>query len=118
MAEDNSEIKQIEDGLAWLFGEEDMPRYRADWMTGSDDLILEFLEDSGAAHNKRGLENNFKDRGLGVSYTTLNRRLPQLREAGLIKIIPGEGKYYKITEKGEKYLSGEIDLRSEDEPSQ
>lgn len=93
-----------------------MARLRADWMTSSDDVILEFLQDSGAAHNKQGIANNLHYRDIDVSYTTLNRRIPKLQKSGLIQIIPGEGKYYEITEKGEEFLNGEADLRDEPAP--
>jgi len=116
MGYDWSGIKQIEDGMNWVFGESDMPRLRADWMTASDDVILEFLQDSGAAHNKQGIANNLHNRDVDVSYTTLNRRIPKLESADLIQTIPGNGKYYEITEKGEAFLDGEADLRNEPSP--
>lgn len=116
MKQDWFDIQQIEDGIRWDFGSTFMPRLRADWMTASDDVILEFLEDSGAAHNKQGIANNLEYRDAGVSYTTLNRRIPKLKKAHLIEEIPGQGSYYEITEKGEAYLSGEADLRGESEP--
>jgi len=109
-------MKDIEDGFSWLFGEDFMTRYRADWMTGSDDVILEFLEDSGSGHNYQGIANNFEDRGIDISYTTLTRRLPKLEDAGLVRILPGKGRYYAITEKGEAYLRGDADLRDEPDP--
>ncbi|WP_225334270.1 winged helix-turn-helix domain-containing protein [Halomicrobium urmianum] len=109
-------MNAIEDAFDWLFGQDSMGRLRADWMTGSDDRILEFLEDTGAGHSLRGIENNFAERGQSISYTTLKRRIPKLEEAGLIYEIEGEGSYYAITEKGEDYLREEEDLRDEPEP--
>ncbi|QSG11306.1 Transcriptional regulator, MarR family [Halapricum desulfuricans] len=85
-------------------------------MTGSDDAILEFLSDSGAGHNYQGIANNFEDRGIDISYKTITRRIPKLREAGLVRVLPGEGRYYAITARGEAYLEGEADLRDLDEP--
>ncbi|KOX93220.1 phage repressor protein [Haloarcula rubripromontorii] len=86
-------------------------------MTGSDDAILEFLKDTGAGHNYQGIVNNFEDRGVKISYKTITRRLPKLKEADLVRILPGKGKYYAITERGEAYLEGEADLRDEPDPS-
>ncbi|EMA24622.1 winged-helix domain-containing protein [Haloarcula argentinensis] len=106
----------IEDGFRWLFAYEPMRRDRAEWMTGSDDRILEFLSESGAGHNLRGIQNNFEERGESLSYATLKRRIPKLEDAGLVYVIEGEGQYYAITEKGEEYLRGETDLREEPEP--
>jgi DNA-binding PadR family transcriptional regulator len=105
-----------EDGFRWLFGEESMPRHRANWMTGSDDAILEFLEDTGAGLNYQGIANNFDDRNIEISYKTITRRLPKLEKAGLVRVLPGKGKYFAITEKGEAYLRGDADLRDEPEP--
>lgn len=118
MIQDKNKVGEIKDAISWLFGKSDMSRLRAEWMTFSDDIILEFLEDSGAAHNKQGLANNLNHRDSDISYTTLNRRIPKLHEAGLIEPIPGKGKYYEITEKGEAYLQGEADLRYEPEPDE
>ncbi|WP_415381488.1 winged-helix domain-containing protein [Halosimplex sp. TS25] len=109
-------MPHIEEGFRWLFGDELMPRHRAEWMTRSDDVILEFLEDSGAGHNFQGIANNFQDREISISYKTITRRLPKLEEAGLVRILPGDGRYYAITEKGEAYLRGDYDLRGEPEP--
>jgi repressor of nif and glnA expression len=84
-------------------------------MTGRDDLILEFLEDSGAALNKRGLEVNLREDGYNISYSTIKRRLPKLEEAGLIEVVDDRGPWYVTTELAEEYLSGETDLRGLEE---
>ena len=93
-----------------------MRRKRAEWMTGSDDRILEFLSETGAGHNLRGIQNNFEEQGDSISYTTLKRRVPKLEDADLVYVISGKGQYYAITEKGEQYLQGEVDLRDEPNP--
>ncbi|MBX0323894.1 ArsR family transcriptional regulator [Halomicroarcula sp. F13] len=87
-------------------------------MTGSDDVILEFLDDTGAGHNLRGIANNFEDRGIEISYKTVTRRVPKLESAELIRVLPGEGRYFAITEKGKAYLRGEADLREEPDPNE
>jgi len=107
-----------EEGFRWLFGDGPMSRHRANWMTGSDDAILEFLKDTGAGHNYQGIANNFEDRGIEISYKTITRRLPKLEGADLVRILPGKGKYYAITERGEAYLDEEADLRDEPDPSE
>jgi DNA-binding PadR family transcriptional regulator len=109
-------MNEIEDGFRWLFADEPMRRDRAEWMTGSDDRILEFLSESGTGHNLRGIQNNFQERGESISYTTLKRRIPKLEAAGLVYTIEGEGQYYAITERGEAYLRGDADLRDEPNP--
>lgn len=83
-------------------------------MTGRDDIILEFLADSGAAHNKKGIEINLDLENKDASYSTIQRRLPKLEEAGLVEQVREEGAWYRITEKEEKYLEGEEDLRDMD----
>lgn len=109
-------MDNIEDGFSWLFGEDSMTRHRASWMTRSDDVILEFLQEAGTGHNLQGISNNFEDRSIEISYTTLTRRVPKLESADLLRVLPGKGKYYAITEKGEDYLRGDADLRDEPEP--
>jgi repressor of nif and glnA expression len=85
-------------------------------MTGRDDLILEFLEDSGAALNKRGLEVNLRQDGYNISYSTIKRRLPKLEEAGLIEVVDDRGPWYVTTDLAEEYLCGETDLRDLEDP--
>ena len=85
-------------------------------MTGRDDIILELLSESGVALNKKGLELNLQRDGSDVSYSTLQRRLPKLEEAGLIEMVVEKGAWYAITDKGEAYLEGNLDLQDEDEP--
>lgn len=116
MSEYNDKTNGIEDGFTWLFGLEPMPRHRANWMTGSDDVILEFLRDSGAGHNYQGIANNFRDRDIDISYKTVTRRVPKLEQIGLVRSLPGNGKYFAITKKGIAYLEGEKDLRDIEDP--
>lgn len=84
-------------------------RQRADWMTGADDTILEFLAETDAAFSKRGLEVNFERENIGLSYSTLKRRLPTLEEHDLVEELETEGAWYRITDKGRAYLAGEFD---------
>ncbi len=86
-----------------------MRRRRASWMTGSDDKILELLEESGVALNKKGLEVNFELEDEGISYSTIKRRLPMLEESGLVEQVREKGSYYRITQKGQQYLAGDLD---------
>jgi len=84
-------------------------------MTGHDDIILEYLHDTGVVLNKRGFEINLELEGNEISYSTIKRRLPKLEEAGLIEIVDESGPWYQITERGERYLKGEVDLRETDD---
>lgn len=78
-------------------------------MTDSDDTILEFLQETGAAFSQRGLEVNFNQRQIQLSYSTIKRRIDLLENAGLIQCVEEKGGYYEITERGEMYLEGELD---------
>ncbi|MFC7139383.1 winged-helix domain-containing protein [Halosimplex aquaticum] len=86
-------------------------------MTGRDEIILEYLEDSGVALNKRGLEINLREEGYDISYSTIKRRLPKLHEAGLIVVVSEKGPWYRISERGTEYLQGDADLRDISEPN-
>ena len=85
-------------------------------MTKADDVILEFLEESGAAHNKKGLEINLDLRGESVSYSTIQRRITKLEEVGLAREVREEGAWYQITDRGIAYLEGDEDLRDVEKP--
>jgi predicted transcriptional regulator len=85
-------------------------------MTGYDDKILEFLKDSGAAHNKRGIEVNLDANNVEISYRTIKRRVPKLVEAGLLEVVDESGPYYRITDLGRQYLKEQVDLSDEPEP--
>ena len=76
-------------------------RKRAEWMTRSDDEILEYLNCYGSGTpvmiaNETGLHNN---------YVTAKAR--KLEEYGLVE-RPSRG-FYTLTETGEKYLEGDLD---------
>ncbi|MBO4248398.1 winged helix-turn-helix transcriptional regulator [Halomicrobium sp. IBSBa] len=86
-------------------------------MTGRDDIILEFLDESGAILNKKALEINLNAEDAGISYSTIQRRLPKLKEAGLVELVIEEGTWYRITDRGQAYLQGKADLRDEPEPN-
>jgi len=84
-------------------------RPRVSWMTGSDDTILEFLDSNSLALPPRAIEYNVTSRSdADISYSTVNRRLKRLAKAGLVEKEYPEGGFYSITEKGRKYLAGEL----------
>jgi repressor of nif and glnA expression len=82
-------------------------RQRPNWMTGSDDKILELLAEGELALNKKAMHVNFEIRDIDLSYTTIKRRIPDLEEAGLVRKVQPEGAYYQITDEGLAYLDGE-----------
>jgi len=86
-------------------------RYSGDWMVLADDRILEYIRENGS-----GSPGEMADSGY-VRYTGsyISKRCKKLVEHGLLNDL-GNG-VYTITERGEKYLEGEIDT-SEDAPDE
>lgn len=85
-------------------------------MTAGDDAILEVLSETGAILNKKALEINLKSREGGPSYSTIQRRLAKLESVGLVEVAREQGSWYRITEKGERYLEGAEDLSGVPDP--
>ncbi|SDL08245.1 winged-helix domain-containing protein, partial [Natronorubrum texcoconense] len=57
----------------------------------------------------RGLDINLEREGIAISYRTINRRLKQLHEKGLVEKVNEDRGWYVISDKGQKYLAGELD---------
>jgi len=86
-------------------------RYSGDWMVLADDRILEYIQQEGSGRPKE-----MKDSGyVRYSRAYISQRCKKLVEHGLLEDL-GNG-VYVITERGEKYLDGEIDT-SEDAPDE
>lgn len=93
-------------------------RPRVLWMTGNDDTILEYLHEKDMALPPGTLHFNLEREGFEIGYSTVRRRLNLLESADLIKNKADDGSYYALTEKGQKYLVGDLDaseLEREDE---
>jgi len=86
-------------------------RYSADWMVLADDRILEFLRENETAGSTE-MHNSGEVR---YSQSYISERCKKLANNGLVKPL-GNG-IYAITNRGEKYLDGEIDI-SEDAPDE
>jgi len=78
-------------------------RYSGKWMVLLDDRILEHLRKVETSTPKELSEQDFIVR----SRQQVSNRLNKLEEHGLVKGL-GNG-VYRITERGERYLDGEID---------
>jgi DeoR/GlpR family transcriptional regulator of sugar metabolism len=78
-------------------------------MTIWDDRILEYIRKDGSGSPTELANKEY----IRVSNTHVGRRLRKLAEHGLLKPL-GNG-VYVITERGEKYLDGELDT-GEDAP--
>ena len=72
-------------------------------MVPADDRILEYLQSEGPASPTQITD----DERIQFGRVHANRRLKQLTDAGLARLI-GNG-IYELTEQGEEYLTGELD---------
>ena len=96
----------------------DEMRPRVSWMTGNDDTILEFLHAKQVALSPTGLHINLDRAGYEISYSTVKRRLGHLEDVDLVMKLDRKGGYYVLTEKGQRYLSGDLgveDLEKEND---
>ena len=91
-------------------------RPRVPWMTETDDTILEYFEALEAAgfsvwQAPTPIWVNLTD-NLGAtekSRETISRRMGKLEQMGLLERVDETRGYYRITEKGLAYLSGELE---------
>lgn len=80
-------------------------RPRVEWMNQTDNRILELLDESNLLLSPAVTAVN-----LDYSRNWVSRRMSKLEDADLIEKI--DGSYYRITDHGRAYLSG--DLNAED----
>ncbi|QCJ47221.1 ArsR family transcriptional regulator [Haloprofundus sp. MHR1] len=84
-----------------------MRRPRVEWMTRTDDAILEFLLNEGNRPlnaSPRMIESNIE-----FAISTIRGRLAKLLEAGLVEYYDEGRGIYRISQKGRAYLAGELD---------
>jgi len=81
--------------MAWM-------RARVDWMTQADERVLEFLHEKEIIASPSVI-------GANIDYTGeyISRRCRKLADAGLVQLADATN--YRITEKGERYLNGDLD---------
>jgi len=84
-------------------------RKPADWMVYADDRILEFLDEFGN-HQPSQIADKVSDMGEGIHYHRkyVGKRCRILAQHGLLENL-GNG-VYTITQVGQSYLRGEIDV--------
>ncbi len=78
-------------------------RLAGEWMAGADDRVLEFLREEGPSSPKK----MFDDGRIRFSRGYINTRCQKLAKYGLVVNL-GNG-VYSITERGERYLNGDLD---------
>ena len=82
-----------------------------DWMDPSDNYVLEWFARAG--------QQTPKMVGLNTAYSheTAMKRCPALADHGLLDRVEGERGVYELSERGQRYLDGELspeDLREDD----
>lgn len=86
-------------------------RYSGDWMVLADDRILEYIREEGSGRPQEMAESGY----VRYSRSYVHTRCKKLVKHGLLNHL-GNG-VYTITERGERYLDGEIDT-TEDAPDE
>ena len=86
-------------------------RYSGDWMVLADDRILEYIREEGSGRPKAMEDSGY----VRYSRAYISQRCKKLVEHGLLNHL-GTG-VYVLTERGERYLDGEIDT-NEDAPDE
>ena len=76
-------------------------RPRVDWMTQADERVLEFLEAKDIVASPSVIAANIDYTGEYIS-----RRCQKLADAELIQRVDATN--YRITERGEQYLAGDL----------
>lgn len=76
-------------------------RPRVDWMTQSDERILEFLSEKDIVSSPSVIAAN-----LEYNSNYISRRCRKLTQAGLIQRVDATN--YQVTTLGERFLSGDL----------
>ena len=82
-------------------------RYSGDWMVLADDRILEYIREEGSGRPKAMADSGY----VRFSRPYVTQRCKTLVEHGLLQHL-GNG-VYVITDRGERYLDGEIDTSAD-----
>lgn len=85
-------------------------RKHADWMSIVDERILEFLAEHGPRQPSQ-IREGLAEHGMEYNGKYLGRKCGELADHGLLQNL-GNG-IYTVTERGERYLSGELNLAGE-----
>lgn len=82
-------------------------RYSGDWMVLADDRILEYIREEGSGRPKAMADSGY----VRFSRPYITQRCKKLVEHGLLQHL-GNG-VYVITDRGERYLDGELDTSTD-----
>lgn len=78
-------------------------RYSADWMTIADERVLEYLSTRETSTPKKMADSG----DVRFSRQYIGERCRKLADYGMVQHL-GNG-VYRITERGERYLDGDLD---------
>lgn len=83
-------------------------RKHADWLTQTDERILEFLSEKGN-HPPSSVRDQLDESGVAMDYSSghIGRECRKLTDFGLLVNVGGGT--YSITDVGEQFLSGDLD---------
>ena len=82
------------------------------WMTLWDDRIMEIIRDKGPSSASELVKHPY----IHVTKSTISRRLNKLADNGLLNRLPNG--VYSLTEKGEQYLDGELNVAELEQESE
>lgn len=86
-------------------------RPRPSWAGQYDDLILEYLQETESALPPAVVAFNLDWQDLASpAHSTVKRRLRVLEDHCLVIQVEERSGYYAISEKGRKYLAGDLTL--------
>lgn len=80
------------------------------WMSLNDLLILEFLQEHDLSLPPRPLYYNLNRRSHDIGYSTVRKRVKILESHNLLEIEDEDRGYYAVSDKGQAYLNGELDV--------
>ncbi|WP_082226639.1 PhiH1 repressor [Halorubrum distributum] len=87
-------------------------RKSTDWMTIWDDRIMEIIQDGGPTSASELDKEDY----IRTSRPNISRRLNKLADHGLLHRLPNG--VYSLTDKGERYLNGELDAEELNEETE
>lgn len=79
---------------------------KVEWMVAADTVILWFL--SSAGRWRIAATPSVVALNVGLSQSHSGRRMKLLEDGGLVELVDDRG-YYRITDKGEQFVLGQLD---------
>jgi len=83
------------------------------WMSLNDTIVLEFLHEHDLELPPKALWANLNRQSHDIGYSTVQLRLSELEDHGLVE--KAESGYYQVSDKGRRWLDGDIDIEELEE---